>query len=234
MPVERFFKDSPLKKGETILLENEELHHLSHVLRLKKGAKLEVINGKGALAIGEIQEVGRNEAFITVEEVTIKSPPTYELILAQGMPRASRLEYILEKCVELGVTSIWLFPAAFSEKKTFSPSQMKRFHYIITSALKQSGRLYLPELILAPPIASWKNLPENSFFGDTDPQAPPLIQQVEKGKKTLIAIGPEKGFQDKEMHLMQKADIKGVSLHENILRTDTAAIASIAIASALL
>lgn len=239
MPVERFYINEPLEKNRTIFLKKEEFHHLSHVIRLKSGEQVEIINGNGVLAQGEIASIERSQAAITISSIREEAPTTSEIILAQALPRQPRLEYILEKSVEIGVTKLWLFPGMLSEKKEFSPSQIERIHHIIISAAKQCGRLYLPTVILSPPLLSWQSnsLPKSSFFGDTRLNKTPFLEILlaQKEKSILIAIGPEKGFHEKETTWMEEnLGMRGVHLHPNILRTDTAAIYSLSLASAFL
>lgn len=240
MPIERFYVNDPLEQGSTVFLKNEEFHHLAHVVRLKKGEVAELINGKGTLAKSRLEELGNKQAAFSILSLEKEEKPPYELILAQALPRQPRLEYILEKSVELGVTKLWLFPGMLSEKKEFSSSQIERINHIIISATKQCGRLYLPELTLSPPLLSWKNStpPKNSFFGDTAAlDSSSFLKQLSKleEKSLLMAIGPEKGFHIKEtVHMRESLGMQGVFLHANILRTDTAAIFSLSLASAFL
>ncbi len=240
MPIERFYINTPLEKNDTVFLKNEEFHHLAHVVRLKKGEIIELINGKGILAQSIIESLENKQAVLSILSIEKKTKPTYELILAQATPRQPRLEYILEKSVELGVTKIWLFPGMLSEKKEFSSSQIDRINHIIISAAKQCGRLHLPELTFYSPLLSWT--PPSSeitcFFGDTKaPSSNSFLLHMQKKVENsiLIAIGPEKGFHIKEtVHMRDSLGMNGVFLHSNILRTDTAAIFSLSIASAFL
>lgn len=231
MPAERFFIDASLQEGTFAEIATEEFHHLAHVSRCKEGDEVELVNGKGTLAKGVISSLGRSTASIEVLSSATLPKSEISLTLAQGIPRANRLEMILEKGVELGVTSFLLVPTKKSEKK---PSSLRRMEYILISALKQSGRLYLPTIELANPISSWSSFEGIALFGDTEKGAPPLIEKIAKRTPTLIAIGPEKGFAKEEVEHMKKIGMEGVCLHENILRTDTAAIASLAIAYAKL
>ncbi len=239
MPVERFYIESELNQETHVLLKNEELHHLAHVVRIKEGEIIELLNGKGSLATAQVEKITRQHAELKILSTTTSPTPSYELILAQAIPRQPRLEYILEKAVELGVTKIWLFPGELSEKKSLSPSHLERAHYIITSAMKQCGRLFAPELILTPSLFNWDptSLPKASFFGDTDPKAKPFLSYLinEKPTSLCIVIGSEKGFNPKETAWMKDTlHLQGVHLHPNILRTDTAAIASLSLASAFI
>ncbi len=239
MPAERFYTKESLYSGQTITLENDEFHHLSHVFRIKAGEVISLVNGKGALALGSVANINKHHATISIDSVEEYELPKLEIILAQAFPRQPRLEYIVEKSVELGATKIWLFPGDFSEKKDISASGQERIQHILISSLKQCGRLFLPELVIQPKLSFWKKdqLPTLSFFGDIRPSSPHFLTLLlqKKSSPLLIAIGPEKGFHHKEVHYMEQTlAMQGVHLHDNILRTDTAAIASLALASACL
>lgn len=241
MPAERFYlKNSVFIQDAVITMQDDEFHHLSHVMRLKEGETVELINGLGELAEASIESIEKKKATLCVLSIYKEHPPSSKLFLAQALPRMPRLEYILEKSVELGVTDLWLFPGDLSEKKDLSPSNLDRIHHIIVSAMKQCGRLFIPTLTILPPLLKWEaaKLPPHCFFGDTNPLAPPFYSLLESPpvkNSILIAIGPEKGFQEKELLFMKNSlSMQGVKLHQNILRTDTAAIASLALASTVL
>lgn len=163
-----------------------------------------------------------------------EAPPPYRLILAQAIPRTNRLEFILEKGTELGMTEIWLFASARSERRNFSEHQEARLKNITIAALKQCGRLFLPTIVMLPQIKDWPKLPYPAFFGDTQPSAPILASAFQKHdgcQEVLFCIGPESGFTPEETTLLQTHGANGVKLHPNILRTDTAALAALSLLS---
>lgn len=237
MPAKRFYVKEPLDLQEKLLLQGEEFHHLCHVMRVKENESIEVVNGLGALAQATVRSLEKKQAVLQLISLELKPSPPHRLILAQALPRIPRLEYILEKSVELGATDLWLFPGALSEKEEVSPSQRQRMQGILISSLKQCGRLFLPSLLYKPLLSKWnaEEIPKSSFFGDTRPSSSPLyssLSLLSSPQDLLIAIGPESGFHPKEVQIMEDSlGMQGVRLHENILRTDTAAIASLAIAS---
>lgn len=235
MPHERFYLKESFKENETYQIRNQEFHHLAHVMRMREGEDLELVNGMGFLANASIVQMRKDHAEVQVEQVFFQEPVSTSLFLAQAIPKPNRLEVILEKGTELGVDYFWLFNSQNSFKKDFNANQMERLNLILISAMKQSGRLYLPEL------SYFRNLeecfpPDNSqpFFGDISPEAPPLCSVIEKGKTTIFYVGPESGFTSSEIQIMQKMKIRGVKLHRNILRTETAAMAACALISHLL
>src|ERR1700744_4864008 len=120
MPAYRYYVDRDLTVDQKIALQDEEFHHLVHVMRAKVDSQIEVVNGKGSLAIAKVLEIQRKEVFLKIVSTHQIKEAKFSLILAQGIPKAPRLELILEKGTELGMTEIWLFPADYSEKKLFN------------------------------------------------------------------------------------------------------------------
>lgn len=235
MPAERFFYPEFLEENQTIFFKDQENHHLIHVMRIKMGESIEIINGRGQLAVAVVERIEKKSSAFLIKTLQTVQASTNRIILAQAIPRLNRLDFIIEKCTELGVTEIWLFPAARSEKKDFSENQLERIQTLMIAAIKQCGRLFLPKILLLPPLKQWKN--EDSltlFFGDIHSDAPSFLtkwSQLSPSSGTIICIGPEGGFTDDEELILKKMGAHGIKLHNNILRTDTAAIASIVLLS---
>jgi 16S rRNA (uracil1498-N3)-methyltransferase len=231
MPHERFFTDQPL--DDRVTLEETEFHHLCRVMRAREGDEIELVNGKNALAEAKITTIGKRHVELEITRVIHGPPPKRPVILAQGIPRLNRLEMILEKGTELGVTEFWLFPGMLSEKETFSPNQHKRMEQILIAAMKQCGRLDLPVISLKSPLVQWKECPGTLFFGDTSAKAPWLWQHstpLPEHSPVVLFIGPESGFDQREVsHVQGTLGAHGVKLHSNILRTDTAAITGLSL-----
>lgn len=237
MPSERYFHPEFLKTDQIIHVKDQELHHLLNVMRTRLGEKVEMVNGQGQLAKAILQSIEKKSASLHVESVETFPQTPERLILAQGMPRQNRLEFIIEKGTELGMTEIWLFPASRSEKKDFSPNQLERLNILTIAAMKQCGRLFLPKIVVMPPLKQWKNQICHIFFGDTNPEALPFLstwQKLAPIDQAIFCIGPESGFAPDEIAVLQKLQAHGVKLHPNILRTDTAAIAALTLLSHLI
>lgn len=234
MPEKRFFTPLSLEPQAAITLAGEEAHHLQHVMRCKVKDHVELINGKGFLADAEIIKTKKETVELFIHSVREEKADSFEIILAQGMPRPNRLDPILEKCTELGVSQIWLFPGMLSEKKELKPSQLKRMENIVIAATKQSGRLFLPTIEAKPPLAKWQPPREPSYFGDIDPKAPALYSawtQEPPKNAVIFFVGPEQGFHSDELELFNTWGTKGVKLHHNILRTDTAPLCALSLIS---
>jgi 16S rRNA (uracil1498-N3)-methyltransferase len=220
MPADRFFVAAPLKNA--LILDGEEFHHLAKVMRVRIGETIEIVNGGGELAEAELVSLDKKSCELKILSHKKGPPPEQSLILALALTRPASLEWTLEKATELGATEVWLFPGERSEKKDLSKSQIHRLDMILINALKQCGRLYLPKIVLMPPLAQWQNPSGSLYFGDFLTKAPlkgPFTETV------MFFIGTEKGFSPAETLLLrEKFKARPISLHENILRAETAAI----------
>lgn len=221
MPANRFFLSKTLKQNE-YLLEGTEATHLFQVMRGKVGDLVELVNGKGEYAQAEILTITKHQVQMKQISYDYTKPSSQDIILAQGMPRFSALEWIIEKGTELGVTEFWLFPAERSEKKSLSSTQIKRLEALTIQALKQCGRFYLPSITLKDPLSYWTPYQGSFFYGDLSDHVVSL-----KGpflNPIICLIGPEKGLSSPELKKLQELSAKGVKLHDNVLRTETASI----------
>ncbi|SCC90906.1 Ribosomal RNA small subunit methyltransferase E [Chlamydiales bacterium SCGC AG-110-M15] len=231
MPVDRYFLDSDFDVEHVYSIEGPEHHHLAHVVRGKEGGVIDLVNGRGYLAHARIQKLGRRNVDVCVEGVDYQEREGFRMILAQAMPRANRLDTILEKVTELGVTEIRLFPGERSEKRKRSEN-VDRMRSVLISAMKQSGRLYIPDLVLKGEIGEWDQLEGKGYFGDISEGAP-LFEDAWKGDKpkgeAVFVVGPESGFSEREEGLLREKGFVGVKLSDAILRTDTAPIMALSL-----
>lgn len=227
MPAERYFIHSSFELGQTVSLLEQEFHHLAHVMRAQQGDLIELINGQGTLAEAVVKRIAKHEAHLEIKGVIQHSRPSFNLILAQGIPRLNRLDTILEKATELGASQILLIPTETSERKSLTENQFERLQSVTIAAMKQCGRLYLPDLTLFKSFEEWIPPSYPLFFGDLDPKALPFAKEWAThlpAKGAIFFTGPESGLSSNEIaHLRHLGGI-GVRLHDNILRTDTASI----------
>lgn len=231
MPAERYFVEGNFHTGSQVKLEGQEHHHLVHVMRAKAGESVELINGAGELAIAIISQIEKKRATLEIQKISKEPKPGFEIVLAQATPRINRLDFILEKGTELGMTQLWLFPGDNSERKSLTEHQLDRMRSLVIAAMKQCGRLYLPTISQKSSLTNWKQQEFPCFFGDVGSEAPPLAkawQNTSHSNGVIFFIGPESGFSDKEEKALKDLGALGVKLHDNILRTDTAALAALA------
>lgn len=228
MPSDRFFINLSLESNQEVILRESEFHHLQ-VMRIKEEEQIELVNGLGCLAQARIQKIEKKQAFLHVTGIYKQEIPLQEVILAQAIPRLNRLDFIIEKGTELGVTKFLLFPGALSERKNLTDHQIERMHQVTIAAMKQCGRLFLPKIEFKPPLEKWDKLQWASYFGDVSENAPLFRDIFKHHESVLFFIGPESGFSERERDLLLKLEAKGVKLHENILRTDTAALVALSL-----
>ena len=219
MPHNRFFVETPFHPHQEIDLQ-EEGRHLK-VMRIREGDTIELVNGQNQLAHATLS--GPKQAkIVSVEE---KKPP-FPVILCQAIPRQNRLDTIVEKGTELGMTELWLFPGKRSEKKGV---QLPRLKQITIAAMKQCGRLDLPKIIVMPPLHEWEPLNHPAYFGDLSEEAPPFLSAIEKKEALAFFVGPEAGFTPEEVEDLKRIGAQGVKLHPWILRTDTAPLVALSL-----
>ncbi len=230
MPAERYYIGTPLEMDAALALEGQEFHHLAHVMRAKENETIEVVNGLGTLAEATIERLEKKRALLRVHSIRNTSAPDFEVILAQAIPRLNRLDFIVEKGTELGMTQLWLYPGVLSERKSLTEHQLERLQAVAIAAMKQCGSLHLPKIASKSALEAWTAQDFPLFFGDTAPEAPLFKKQWKgdpQGKGIIFVVGPESGLTIPEMeHLRQMGGI-GVKLHRHILRTDTAALAAL-------
>ncbi len=220
MPFDRFYLPSPFDDNESVSIEGAELHHLAHVMRVKVGEEVELINGKGTLAKAKLISLEKKRALLSLENVTKTKASPPQILLGIPLLRPSKLEWIVEKGTELGVDSFLFYPSELGEKKGLTAHQLERLESLAISAMKQSGRLFLPHVEI---LAHFQDLfkKECSFlYGDTRPSAVPF-EHI--SFPALFISGPESGFSKKEYILLEQHG-QGVQLNPSILRAETAPI----------
>ncbi len=219
MPHNRFYVESSFEGR--CQLSKEESRHLK-VMRAQVGDTLELVNGRGEKAEARLLNLSGEFEILDVQ----KEVPQKPLILCQALVRPSKLDLIVEKGTELGMSELWLYPAQNSEKKEISDHQIKRLHHLSVAALKQCGRLTLPKILMKPPLLKWSELPHPAYFGDLEGEG---LSKEQEGY--LFFVGPESGFTADEKTHLKALGSQGLKLNNLTLRTETAAIVGLALLS---
>ncbi|MCX6352634.1 MAG: RsmE family RNA methyltransferase [Bacteroidetes bacterium] len=220
-----FYAPAAEPNSEFINLPQEEAHHAAHVLRLKVGDAIHILNGRGCYFKGEIYSLNKNECVVKVLEEKFSPKPTPEIHIALALlKKRDRIEWFIEKAVELGANAITIFTSHHTEKKGL---QQERILKIATTALKQSGNKWLPEIA---ELTSFEKLIHQDFECEKYIAYCPvesishLKKQYTIGKDALVLIGPEGDFTDKEVSLAKEKGLKEISLGSQRLRAETAAL----------
>lgn len=223
----RFF----VTQDQIPVISGSDVHHIKDVLRMKAGDPLELLDGTGQIYSAKISEIKKDKIMCEVissqvEEKALKLKVT----LAQCLPKAKKMDLIIQKCTELGVYKI--IPV-LSERSISKAEKQERWKKIAKEAAEQSGRSTIPEIA---PLTGFENVLK--IKEKFDLALIPWELEKENSLKNaltthqpnnlLILIGPEGGFSRSEIGLARSAGFIPVSLGPAILRTETAAMAMLA------
>lgn len=227
---------APDIEQEPVLPEGESVH-CCRVLRMKDGEEIVVTDGKGHRFTCEILKAHSAHTQLKIRNKEIVSPAkNYKLILAVAPTKNSdRMEWMVEKAVEIGVDKIVLLKCARSERKTQRPDRLLK---VMVSAMKQSLSVYLPELEEVTDFKEFvKNSPENfqKFFGycSSDYPRKDFAKEYKPGRDVAIMIGPEGDFTSEEVALSVEHGFLPVTFGEKRLRTETAGVYAVCAVSVL-
>ena len=209
-----------------IILEDDEFRHLK-VVRISIGDKLLITDGNGNIFTTTISEINKHNCVAIIESTIVEeiSKPTLHLAIAPTK-NIDRIEWLVEKCVELGIFKISFIQCRHSERKDVKTDRLKR---IAISAIKQSGKSFLPQIN---EMMSFNN------FIKSELEEQRLICAMEAGKEnhikhllkpaknTVILIGPEGDFHEEELKLAKENGFLSTGLGPERLRTETAAMAA--------
>jgi 16S rRNA (uracil1498-N3)-methyltransferase len=217
-------------EGKLAFLAEAEAQHLGKVMRKKVGDTIHLIDGQGGHYQGEIIALDKRSASIEITESYRGAEPVARLHLAVAPTKNNnRLEWLLEKATEVGVTAFWPFVSFHSERKNI---KIDRLEKIVLAATKQSLNAYLP---IIHPLQNFSDLLEqlaedfpekvDKYIAYIDPQVNSHLQDnYSGGKDVVILIGPEGGFSPEEVELARQKGFKPVSLGPARLRTETAGL----------
>lgn len=208
-------------------LIGQEATHASKVMRASEGDELVLVDGEGGWYRGLVQRITKKTVQVAIDNKRQIPAPDPLLILGMGIiKKRDRLEFAIEKAVELGAAGICLFRSVHSVKENV---RMDRLESIAISAMKQSLRAWLPDISVYDTVESVLDEFSDAEFlaahEKVDEQH--SISDIKKGEgeKLLLLVGPEGGFSSNEVDLLKERNAKLISLGANRLRTETAAVA---------
>jgi len=231
-----FFLENFNEHSDHQLLSEESSRHILQVLRMKQGESLHLTDGKGLLITGSLSGVEKKKALVQVQHIE-KVPPNARRVYmgVSLLKNVARMEWFLEKAGEFGVDGIIPLICERTEKRQF---RIDRARNILISALLQSQKCYLPELM--EPIffdklidADFLSVYDKKWMAHCLEEDKISIRELndELYNNGLILIGPEGDFSEQEIKLAKQAGFVAVSLGEERLRTETAAVAAAAFLS---
>ncbi len=213
--------------AETLTLPESDSAHCIRVLRMQAGDEIEVVDGKGHIYKCRIAVAHQKRTAVEILDCTEALPvwPNNITIAIAPTKHMDRMEWLVEKLVEIGINRIVILRCRYSERKEIN---VERLNKIAVSAMKQSLKAVLPEIT---PVTLYKDFieqynAEQRFIAYCDPDIPRklLAREYKPMTDTIILIGPEGDFSKEEIVMALDAGYTPITLGDNRLRTETAAL----------
>lgn len=237
----RFFVAPEAVQDDMVLFDAELAHHMGKVLRLSAGEQVTVSTGDGMAYVAELEQFSKDAVTgRIVERLENQQETDVQIVLYQGMPKGDKLELIIQKCTELGVSAV--VPVETSRSIVHldggkAAKKIERWQKIAQEASQQSKRVQVPEI---GPYLSWKQclqqLKEDDgltiiFWEDEQTQSLKALlrSQPQKPANINLIVGPEGGLSEDEVNQLREIGAVSTSLGKRILRTETAGMAGVAI-----
>jgi len=230
----RIYITTSLATDSEITIEGSAANHIGRVLRLKTGDKIILFNGKGGEYSATLTAIERQVVHARVGEFNPReSESPLQITLAQGISRGERMDYTLQKSVELGVDSIIPLTTERCGVKLDEKRAAKRLQHwqgIIISACEQCGRNRIPDIQPITSLVHWldENHAETQSFVLHHRATHSLRQLTPPSGPISLLIGPEGGLSENEIESTSQSGFQGIQFGPRILRTETAGIAALA------
>jgi 16S rRNA (uracil1498-N3)-methyltransferase len=226
--------------GARIELPEHSAHHAREVLRLRAGETIRVFDGRGAEYEAILERVTRHEVHARIHGPLSPRPESaLRITLALSPLKGDRMELVVQKATELGVAAIRPVVTVRTDaaaRPALKGTRQDRWEKVASGAAEQCGRAVVPEVA---PTTTLRALLAEPFEGprlhlSEIPGTPPFASLVEtRPTALLILVGPAGGFDSSEVTALQAAGFRAASLGPRILRSETAAVAAVAVAQAL-
>lgn len=240
MPARRFFVRGVHRSGESVAIDGSDAHKVVNVLRLRAGDAIEIVDSAGSLFAAVLETNGELRARLGEQRAAAEAPRV-RIDVAQGVPKGAKMDFVVEKLSELGVHAILPFTSERTIVSDVGASKIERWRRLARTAAQQSGR---PDVLdVADPLAYAELRARFDAYDAVlflwEVAAPERLRDalpaiVAGAARILVAVGPEGGFSHAEAEAARAAGAHLVSLGTRILRTETAALAVVAILNYLL
>ena len=235
----RFFFDPKSRRGDRVTLSKEESRHIKKVLRLEVGCAVELLDGEGGLYAAEIAVIERSVEVAITGILSEKDDSSGSILVCQAILRGEKMDTVVQKCTELGVTTMVAFQSSRCQGKLDAAGGAKkhgRWQRIGLAACKQCMR-HLPMHIVEP--ISFKEaichdgLDDKTLrilFWEEEKQVHLRdIKEITSTDSIALLLGPEGGLSPEEVELAREHGWVSVSLGERILRAETATLTAVSI-----
>lgn len=226
-----------LTTGAQAALPEDAAHHARDVLRLAVGDEVTLLNGLGGEYRATLAQVGKKQVIAAVLEFCRReSEPPYPVTVAQSLATGDKMDWVIEKAVELGAAAIVPLAAARSVLKLDAARAARRVAHwqaIVRAACEQCGRNRIPELSPVTPLQDWLQAQREIqglklLLSPVHAQKFSALEQPPAGTAITLLIGPEAGLSDAEEAAATGAGFVPVLLGPRVMRTETAALAALA------
>ena len=238
MPVPRIHCDQRLGPGAQFALDADAAQHVAKSLRLKAGDALVIFNGAGGEYEASIQRIDRDRVDVKLGAFREDAgrEPVIEVGLAQGLPEADKMDWIIQKATELGVA--WIQPVTCERsvvRLSGDRATRRQAHWqrVAIAAAEQCGRTRIPEVRPTLQLPNWLATPSQVPRWMLSPDGAPLGSRAAAPSPLELVVGPEGGFSERERQLLDYAACEPVSVGPRVLRTETAPLAALAAIHAL-
>ena len=236
MEENRFYHSENLELKLVVELGTQTHIHATKVLRLKVGDQFALFNGDSFDYVVKVIEISKHKTSVEIidkYEVNHESP--LKITLAQGIAAGDKMDWVIQKTVELGIESI---QPLFTERsivkldRVRADKKLEHWRTVAISACEQTGRAIIPEILSPLPLSQWLSAQQkkNNLKLILTPSKAQNINQLEKPSSSIdFMVGPEGGFSDKEMALALNSAFIPINFGQRILRTETASIVALSI-----
>ena len=226
----RLYQNTPFTEGKNAQLDKENSHHLNKVLRFPTGKNITVFNGDGFDYIAVVESAKKNTNLKIISKKINDNESKLDLTLAQGIAKGEKMDFLIQKAVELGVKRIIpmkLERCVVRLKGDKIDKKIDHWQKIANHACEQSGRSGIVNV--SDPTSLDELLEESGHNGFVlHHRATDDLAHAKKSSKATLLIGPEGGLSEKEIADSEKGGYKSLLLGKRVLRTETASLAAIA------
>ncbi|MDQ2076568.1 16S rRNA (uracil(1498)-N(3))-methyltransferase [Marinimicrobium sp. ABcell2] len=233
MRIPRIYTEQPLAQGLSLELEEGPSRHIGRVLRMQPGRELTLFNGTGGEFQARVKQVEKRSVTVQVEAYTPdnrESPLSLELAI--GLSRGERMDWVLQKATELGVTRIKPLLTERTEVKLSGERLEKKFNHwrqIIISACEQCQRNLVPELAPPQKLEEWLSSNRNALSLVLHHRDSRGLPEGQAPESVALLVGPEGGLSEPEIAQAREAGCAPLTLGPRVLRTETAPVAAISL-----
>lgn len=232
MRIPRIYQAGSLDLASSVMLDAEAAGHVGRVLRMGPGEQLELFNGDGHNYVAEIVSASKKNVEVKVLTKTVNDNESpLHLHLGQVISRGDRMDFTIQKSVELGVNTI---TPLFSERCGVKlagerlEKKIQQWQKIVISACEQSGRSVVPIVRPAMALADWSHESSTAIKLNLHPRASHGIKGLALNTtRVRLLIGPEGGLSEQEIAMTEQDNFTDVLLGPRVLRTETAALTAI-------